>query len=527
MDRAEQLRQVLSARGLTLYRVSEQSAQIFGRSSRFFIPHNLYYDFRDPTLIPTIQQMLALSHITDYRLYDWLAVFGFDLDRISALRLLVPRKRTTLLDSSVHDTHAWIPWFAARPSIEPVPRIAPLGQFLAQAPPELALELLARNRRRFLYAKVGEEDFQAFPDLAPGSIVRVDARRSEEAQFVANKNIERVLFLVEHDFGLTCSRLIVLGKDRILLYSPNNTCAQRELRLGKDARILGIVDAEIRRVTAYRTRQKDSRTKGVPNTSFLIRPAAHESLRELLRTSRLSMGLSFREASSVSRTIANSVSNRIYFAAASTLSDYETLSAPPRHLEKILTLCVLYSIDFDHFLRTSGLPIEQEGHDPIPDELMPGRLPGPRAACFSSEEKATYPHGSFLDMLLKEWEEVPLFLRHSLKELSGQKNFSLLDLFWVGGDETPIHRLLINATFAIVNRRVKRPIESAFNAYCEQPIYLLLKRDGSYLCGHCVLNQGNLIVHSYPGGPSGKQQFKNGIDAEVVGQVTSIVRRLL
>jgi len=48
MDRAEQVRQILSTRGLTLYRVSQQSAEIFGRSSRFHVPHNLYYDIEIP-----------------------------------------------------------------------------------------------------------------------------------------------------------------------------------------------------------------------------------------------------------------------------------------------------------------------------------------------------------------------------------------------------------------------------------------------------------------------------------------------
>src|SRR6267378_4993281 len=173
MDRAEQVRQILSTRGLSLYRVSQQSAEIFGRSSRFYVPHSLYYDVADPSLIPTIHQMLALSHITNYRLYDWLAVFGFDLDHISRLQLLIPRQRTTLLDSSVYDAHAWIPWFADRPNKGPVPPIAPVGQFLASARPKRAAELLALSKRSLLYAKVGEADVHALSNFVPGSIVRV------------------------------------------------------------------------------------------------------------------------------------------------------------------------------------------------------------------------------------------------------------------------------------------------------------------------------------------------------------------
>jgi len=488
----------------------------------------LYYDVADPSLIPTIHQMLALSHITNYRLYDWLAVFGFDLDQISRLRLLIPRQRTTLLDSSVYDTHAWIPWFAERPKAGPIPPIAPLGQFLALAKSSRAKELLTLSKRRFLYGKVGAGDVRAFPHLAPGSIVRVDKRRSEHLLPAGKNNAERQFFLVEHGFGLTCSQLVVIEKERIILHSPQRPCAQLELRLGKEARILGVVDAEIRPMTDHRGVQMPHRPAGSPKPRTLHAPNLQINLKDLLRSSRLRVGLSFREASGMSRWIASTLSDELYFAAPSTLSDYETLSAPPRHIQKIITQCVLYCIDFQEFLRACGLPLDQNGHDPIPDELVPRQVPNQSPGLpIPNGQEDLQEHGGFLDSLMKQWEEVPLFLRHSLNELAGLKKFSLSDVFWVGGDKTPSHPLLINATFVVVNRRVKRTAQSTAKAVCEPPLYLILKRDGSYLCGSCALHQGNLVVRAYPGGWLATQQFRNGVDAEVIGQVTTILRRLL
>lgn len=526
MDRAEQVRQILAARGLTLYRVSQRSAEIFGRSSRFYIPHNLYHDVADPALIPNIHQMLALSHITNYRLYDWLALFGFDLDQISRLQLLIPRQGTTLLDSSIYDMHAWIPWFADRPNMGRVPPIAPLGQFLASATPRRAEELLALNKRRFLYCKVGEGDVHAFPHLAPGSIVRVDERCSGELLSEGKNNSTPRLFLVEHGSGLTCSQLVVLEKGKIMLHSPERPCAQMELRLGKEARIMGVVDAEIRPITNLRSVLMPHRAAGLPQPRPLHPPELQTNLRDLLKSSRLRVGLSFREASVMSRWIASMLSDNLYFAAPSTLSDYETLSTPPRHIQKIITLCVLYCIYFDEFLRTGELPLDQAGHDPIPDELVPRQAPIRSPALHASNgQEHLHEHGSFLNSLLKQWEEVPLFLRHSLNELAGLKKFSLSDVFWVGGDKAPGHPLLINATFVVVNRRVKHPAQS--KTACQLPLCLLLKRDGSYLCDCCALHQGNLVVRSYPGGRLATLQFRNGIDAEVIGQVTAVLRRLL
>jgi len=521
------VREILSTRGLTLYNVSRQSAEIFKRSSQFYVPHNLYYDLAHTLSVPTIYQMLALSHITDYRLSDWLAVFGFALDQISRLRLLVPRQRTTLLDSTVYDIDAWVPWFAERPVTGPMPPIAPLGQLLASAKPRRAKELLSLGKKKFLYGRVGEGDVHAFPQLVPGSIVRVDERNPQEL-LTCGKNIaERPFFLVEHGLGLTCSQLVALEKGRIMLHSLQDPCAQVELRLDKDVRILGVIDAEIRPMTGRRSKQMPSRSAGSPKPSFVPIPNPHSNLGNLLRSSRLRAGLSFREASGMSRWISDTLSDELYFTAPSTLSDYETLSGPPRHIQKIITLCVLYCIDFEEFLQACGLPLDQIGHEAIPDQLIPRRSPDRSLRLPMTDGQGSMgEQNGFLVPLIMQWEEIPLFLRHSVNELASLRNFSLSDVYWVGGNETPAHPLLIKATFVAVNRRIKKPAKSTASTVCEQPICLILKRDGSYLCGRCALHLENLTVHGYPGGPFCTQQFRNGIDAEVVGQVTTILRRL-
>jgi hypothetical protein len=515
---ALKVRQILSSRGLTLYRVSERSAEIFGRSSPFYIPHRLHSEGGDPSLIPTFHQLLALSHISDYRLVDWFAAFGIDLDLVPRLRLLVPRKRTTLLDSSVYDLNAWVSWFRGRARAEP-PAIAPLGQLLAEAPPWRAGELLKLGEQRFLYAKVGEQDVYAFPHLAPASIVRVDPRRSEDLSLASTTPGNRRLFLVEHDLGYSCSQLGLLSKNRVVLHSPDFPCTQLEFVLGPEARILGRIDAEIRPVASHNrgtvaaapTVPLKPRSAGSPN--------GKAGLKELLQNSRARAGLSFRDASATSRWVANLLADNSYFAAPSTLSDYETLAAPPRHVEKAITLCVLYSIDFWEFLGASGLPLDRQGHEAMPDEIVPRIAPGIR-----SEHKSYSNSSGFLDRLVRRWEEVPLFLRHSLREVTGLLNVSLADLFWVGGDPAPIHPWLAGADLIAVNRRIKKPVP--WKAAFDQPLYLILKRDGGYLCGCCAVHEGELVVHLYPGVPLGARRFRNGIDAEVIGQVTTILRRL-
>lgn len=522
------MRAILATRRQTLYSVSRRSAEIFGRSTPFYVPHNLYYDLERTLAAPTIFQILALSHITDYRLFDWLAVFGFNLDTISRLQLLMPRQQTTILDSTVYDAYAWVPWFAERPETEFTSATVPIGRFLTWAPPERARELLALNKRRFLFARVGERDLYAVPYFVPGSIVRIDAQHSEAFLLGRAADGKGSFFLVEQDFGWTCSKLTRLEKDRVLLHCPQRPCAERELRVGKNARILGMIDAELRPVIPDIPSRRVPANLASPGKPRLERlPDEQTKLPDLLRRSRARVGLSFRDASSISRWIADTLTDELYFAAASTLSDCEALSAPPRQVQKILTLCLLYCIGFEQFLRAAGLPLGLAGCEPIPDEFVPRQAPGRNHVLRVSSPQAALKPDSFLGGLLNLWEEIPLFLRFSLNEITRLRGLSLSDVFWVGANKSPQHPLLVNSTLVAVNRRARKPSPDTGNAVCEQPLYLLLLRDGSYLCGRSTLDGDNLVVHGYPGTAATTQQFRNGVDAEVVGQITSVLRRLL
>ena len=525
MDKTLQVREILATRGLSLYQVSERSGELFGRASPFYIPHNWYYGLARAFSIATIYQLLAMSHITNFRLSDWLAVFGFNLDAIFGLQLRLPRGCTAILDSTVHNTSAWIRWFADASPSGLVPTMAPLGQLLTRAPSKRAADVLALNKRRFQYAVIGEQDAYAVPYFIPGSVVRVDPRRVEGALSRDEVSRARTFFLVEHSLGWTCSRLIPVGKDLIVLHSPQRPCAERELHTGKDARILGVIDAEIRLMDRHRF------LKGTLGSAWArprIEPRLDQraSLGSLLRQSRRRAGLAFREASSISRLVANILSDELYFTAPSTLSDYETLSEAPRHIQKIITLCLLYCLRFDEFLRASKLPLEKAGQEPMPDRITRQEpTAGNPSREIPSNNGRLEPKG-FLASLLDQWEEVPLFLRWSLQEIAGLKDFSLSDLFWIGGDQLPSHPLLSDATFAVINRRARRPRPPDDDRFCDEPFHLVLKRDGGYLCGRCSLDGDNLTVHGYPRGHLRAQQFKEGSDAEIVGQVTAILRRL-
>jgi hypothetical protein len=133
----------------------------------------------------------------------------------------------------------------------------------------------------------------------------------------------------------------------------------------------------------------------------------------------------------------------------------------------------------------------------------------------------------FLGELLRRWEDVPLFLRRSIGDISALTSPSLHDAFWVGGVQDVLHPYLLNGLLVIVDRHKKKPIDSRSKSLWQQSLYVVLKRDGTYFCGCCGIEDGTLVVHPQPERVNAREEFRNQRDAEVVGQIVTIMRRFL
>jgi hypothetical protein len=516
----ERVKAVLASRRLTLYQVSEETRRLYGRSSAYFLPHNLYYDLGLGTFSPSLHQIFALSKVSGYRLNDWLCVFGFDPEDIVRLQVLLPSKRTTLLDSALEDPESWIPWFRNKPGDSWVPAIAPIGRSVDLAPPKRIRSLQQGTTNDFVYAKIGREDAFAFPDLLPGSIVRADVRRGKSLLLAASGKGSNPMFLIEHANGVCSCRLQTAGKSRIRPLSTDLPYAQVELEIPGEARILGVLDLEIR--SLIKPEQPDV-PKALARHWRPLRLASQGSkLSELLRHGRLKAGLSFREASAMSRRVASELGDKQYFAAPGSLSDYEAIDTPPRHIHKAITLCAVYGLCFSTFLKSIGLHMEEAGNQPIADRLVIREYPSERGGAGRDVLTA---NGVF-KQLLNRSEQIPFFLRRSVPVLSGLRIPSLHDFFWIGEEQSALHPLLVNGLIAIVNRHRKKPFHFRSRPLWQQPIYVLLKRDGTYICGCCSLESGTLMIHPYSPSDQPPEHLRNHHDAEVVGQVVTIARKI-
>jgi hypothetical protein len=530
---ANRVRGILRAKGLTLYKASAITRANYPREAGYHIPRNLYFQLRSAIWSPTIQQLLALSQLTGYRLADWLGVFGFHLDGISETQVRLRQPRTVLLDSTIYDPHAGIPWFQNRSTNAIAPPIAPLSQLLEPAGWQSLGDLPRKGPSPYVYAKIGRQDAYAFPDLAPGSIVRADTRFARPSLRKGNTDFAKAIFLVEHSRGLCCCRLHFGTKNRITLRATELPFASVELELGSEARILGIVDRELRSLPnrKRRTTPRCAEREIARDLTRLWTPAPFDEgvkAKEAayrIRNARHCAGLSLRQASEMSREIAGALDDRRYFASPGSLSEYEATSTPPRHIHKLFTLSILYSLRFVELLHWFGLTHDETRLAAIPAESMtPARIPPVEEDAPIIRGKGS--SGGFVRDALDRLGEVPIFLCESFPFLTGLDDLSLRDVYWVGGHRETLHPLLNGALFVIPDRRKRRPRILPRKGAWEQPLYLLRKRDGSYLMASCDMEDGAIVLHPYTDEFVPQERFRKTADAEVIGQIVTVIRSL-
>ena len=521
VNRSDWIKSILGSKGLTLHQVSEESVRIYGHSSPWCIQHNFYRAVRSGRFGPSLHQLCALSRISGYRLFDWLTLFGFGLEDVPRLQVLLPSKRTILLDASLGNPNSTIPWFRDVQAIWPRTGIVPLGQLLEFSHPR-TLTLSAANGGNSLYAKIGSQDALAFPEVLPGSIVRVDPQVSEELRSAREGKTSHRLFLIEHSGGLWCTRLHFLARDRICPISNHLPFAHVEMQMPFQARILGVVNMEIRRITNVEEPDVPKELTGQWKPQTLRRRST--GLGELLRSARKRAALSLRQASAISRQIAQAFGDERYFVAPGSLSDYEASNAPPRHIHKVITLCILYTVHFADFLNAAEIKLEDLGQDSIPGNLLPNSNgEGSTEWIDPSEALRLSPN---LMSLMAQFGEVPFFLRGSFEALSGVKKPSLRDFFWIESGSKALHPYLRDGLLLLVDRHKRQPIRLRSMPLWRQPLYLLMTREGRYICACCSLDNGVLIVHPSSEDFQPSERFRNRHEAEVVGQVVAIVRKI-
>ena len=391
--RAKQIKRVLKSAGFTLAQLSARSSDLYGRTSPYFVPPTFLYRLLTG-VTPHVCQIAAISSITHHRFTDWMTAFGFDLALIPRLQVRLHRERTVLVTPVETDTNGMV---SRTTETCPVARTG--------TPLRSATRPLNRMDEPYLYARIGTANNPT--ELSPGSIVRVDTRNKGFASFSADAN-SGPIYLVERVGGLTCCRVRRLDDRQILLLSGQSTQSSFPLRLDEEARILGRVDTELR--PSQVTHGSNSAADSGMTTSLLRRNSqSTPKLCALLQTSRERSGLTFRSAHNISIRVAQTLHDKHYAISIGLLSDYETIDTPPRHTAKIMTLCILYGIDFFQYLNCAGIQYDNSWKSPMPTTTFPFKAIRPVAWPTGQKSRTDFP----LSLVEAQNEVIQSFSRRS------------------------------------------------------------------------------------------------------------------
>ena len=513
---ADSFRRILADSNLSLADVSRASRR--PENDLAPIPHNFYGLLREPSFSPSLAQLQSLSKLTGYQLVDWLSLFGLALDDVSRFQARFAALRTVRLDTRIYQPRSLIPSFRDLREAGLPSSLVPLSQWLAGGVARTVDSLsIAGNAEDYIYVKIGLEDALAFPDLLPGSIVRIDCRSSALERSPVQKSTSGTLYLIEHHHGLVCSRLSRSGPQTIVLCSRQLPYAAVELREGSQARILGVAEIEIRPT-------RNLQVPVVPAVlgRFWTPPPLSPSppkgnLGQFVRNCRLKSGLSFRQASARTAIVADALADRRYYCSPGALSDYETRKRPPRHIHKTISIAASYFANIGDLLAHAGVALERGGEQRLPSRFL--EFP-------AANRDAGKSRSRFLEEMTSRFGELPYFLHSALPVLFGVPDLSVRDVFWAGGVAGSIHSYSKGAQFLVVDRKQKTPRPSLSTPLWAQPAYILQRRDGSYTWGFCVLEGETLVVRVCLAGSPNIQRLRHRIDAEVVGEVVGVVRTL-
>ena len=356
--RVQSVANILRYSGCTIAQLSTRTGHRYGHGSPYFIPPTFLYKLRSG-VTPHICQIVALSENTGYRFVDWMRILGFDLHQIPRLQVQLHTERTVLVTPIEFET----PSFQSRHLRSNSPAFHQTADVLSSGLRRKKEDLRSANGR-YWFAKIGRRDAVVSHKVFPGMIVRVDRCYRQPRDGAHGSCLHNLLWLLEQPEGLTCSHLRWINDHQIVLLPSRPPWGTLPLCLSREARILGLVNLGPGSAKPAATQFKAGPMKSEYNPSPL--DGAEMSFSGLLRAARCRTGLTFRAAHELTGTISRILANPDYAIGLGLLSDYETMDKLPRHIAKIISLCITYCLDIRQLMEAAGVYIDDSSKMPLP-----------------------------------------------------------------------------------------------------------------------------------------------------------------
>jgi transcriptional regulator with XRE-family HTH domain len=247
---------------------------------------------------------------------------------------------------------------------------------------------------------------------------------------------------------------------------------------------------------------------------------------ERLKDIRCRLGITTREVAEFSQKIAEAEGSPEFHISNAWLTQVENSDSVPS-IFKLYSLSSIYRIKFTDLLRLYGVDLQHLGRNQMATPLPATHLTN--VEVYDQQHTVSFPirfdrsfdidNTSLLSRLVEVWGEVPIALIQHLDIRHGLYGY-------IGLQDLTLHPLLRPGSFVQIDPRVRKVQPMRWHTEFDRPIYFVELRDG-YACSWCELQDGHLLLLPHPLSPRTVRRLADGVDAEIVGQVTAVAMTLV
>ncbi len=221
--------------------------------------------------------------------------------------------------------------------------------------------------------------------------------------------------------------------------------------------------------------------------------------------------------------LAENLGNEEYAIPMSRLSDMETKGVVPS-VYRMYSLAAIYRVEFLEFMSWYGIDLSRMPQDMSACEPRRTHRALPVPANHVEIPVRTDPsldlrRTSNIGRLIEKWGIVPLSQLKSLFD-------SGFTYGYIGSEDYTMYPLLLPGTFVQVDEsKTEVAPPGTWRSEYERPIYFVETREG-HICSWCSIKGDCVILQPHPLSNVPVRIFRNGQEAEILGQVVGIAMRL-
>jgi len=252
MDPGERLKQIRTQIGITTREVavfSKSIADAEGNNEFLVSGPYLTQIENEKKSQPSIYKLFTLASIYGLSYSSLLALYGVDVQKISALHARMPIAKTHLAEyTSAEEPTASVELpirFDAALNLSQTSLLSRMIETWGRVPVEFIQHLDVRHH---LYGFVGLKDYTLYPLLRPGSFVEIDPELNTPRQRMARSEFDRPIYFVDLRVEYACAWCEVIDGRLLLIAHPLSPVKTRSFAVPGEAEIIGQVTGIAMRV---------------------------------------------------------------------------------------------------------------------------------------------------------------------------------------------------------------------------------------------------------------------------------------